>query len=99
MWLFKGDWISQRPVMTHAWLQILPLLCVNSSQQDSERMSLEHTSHGLLVIKRGAHWENPTALSSDEGEIQSRGRTPESLTAYLEIWVVSHSQGSICCVI
>ena len=44
----------------------LPLPCVNSSLQDSERMSLEHISRGLLVGKRGALWENPIVLSSDE---------------------------------
>lgn len=61
-------------------------------------MSLENTSHGLLVGKRCVHRENPTALSSDEGEIPSAGRTPHSLTAHPELWLVSDSQGSDCCV-
>lgn len=85
----------QWPFITHAWFQNLSFPCTNSSLQDSERIHLEHISHGFLLGNLFPHWQDPTAFTSEEWEIQIHVRI-HSPTAHQELWVVSDSQGSGC---
>ena len=50
----------------HAWLVNFSLPCTNSRLRDSERINLEHISHGLLDGKIFPHWEDPTAFTLEE---------------------------------
>lgn len=57
-------------------------------------MNLEHISHGLLDGKLFPHWEDPTAFTLEERELQPHVGI-HSLRAREETWVVSGSQGSV----
>lgn len=67
---FKETWSCRGQFFTHSWILNLSLLCTNSLPQDSERISLEHVSHGFFSWKMLPPWEDPIAFTSEEWGIQ-----------------------------